>query len=67
MKQVPWISLGIAAVAMLNPVGLDFLRSAFFSNEALSRNIARPIVLMAAAILVALIAVEWWLRWRKIS
>lgn len=58
----PWISLLLCAVVALNPVGLDFLRSAFFSGEQLSRNIAQPIVLSALAILVLIGIIEWLVR-----
>ena len=58
----PWISLLLGAVVALNPVGLDFLRSAFFSGEQLSRNIAQPIVLSALAILVLIGIIEWLVR-----
>ncbi|RTE92510.1 MULTISPECIES: hypothetical protein [Bradyrhizobium] len=57
----PWISLLLGAVVALNPVGLDFLRSAF-SGEQLSRNIAQPIVLSALAILVLVGIIEWLVR-----
>ncbi len=59
---VPWISLLLTVVTVLNPVGMDFLRSAFFSNEQLSRNIAQPIVLSVLAILAMLALVEWLIR-----
>ena len=58
----PWISLLLAAIVALNPVGLDFLRSAFLASEALTRNIAQPIVLAAAAILVLAGVTEWLVR-----
>jgi hypothetical protein len=58
----PWISLLLAAIVSLNPVGLDFLRSAFLADEALTRNIARPIVLAAAAIVVLAAVTEWLVR-----
>ena len=58
----PWISLLLGAVVALNPVGLDFLRSAFFSGEQLSRNIAQPIVLSALAILLLVGIIEWLVR-----
>ena len=44
----PWISLLLSAALVCNPVGLDFLHSAFFAGEQLARNIAQPIVLTAA-------------------
>ena len=58
----PWISLLLIAFAVLNPIGLDFIRLALFSNEQLSRNIAGPIVLMVLAILCALALVEFFVR-----
>ncbi|WP_430516793.1 hypothetical protein [Bradyrhizobium yuanmingense] len=46
----------------LNPVGLDFLHSAFFAGEQLARNIAQPIVLTALAIIVLVVLLEWLVR-----
>jgi hypothetical protein len=59
---LPWISLLLIVFAALNPIGLDFLRSALFSNEQLSRNIAGPIVLMVLAALCVLALVEFFVR-----
>ncbi|MHB0768002.1 hypothetical protein [Bradyrhizobium sp. 5.13L] len=58
----PWISLLLGAVVALNPIGLDFLHSAFLSGEQLSRNIAQPIVLSGLAILVLIGIIEWLVR-----
>ncbi|UWU89553.1 hypothetical protein [Bradyrhizobium sp. CB1015] len=58
----PWISLLLGVVVALNPVGLDFLHSAFFAGEQLARNIAQPIVLTALAIIVLVVVLEWLLR-----
>lgn len=58
----PWISLLLGAGVALNPVGLDFLQSAFLSGEQLSRNIAQPVVLSALAILVLIGTIEWLAR-----
>ena len=58
----PWISALLTAAVALNPVGLDFLRSAFFAGEQLARNIAQPIVLTAMAILVLTGVLEWLVR-----
>ena len=52
----------LLAILVLNPLGLDVLNAAFFSNEQLSRNIWQPIALIAIAILSALLLVEWLLR-----
>jgi len=65
LRRVPWIALALAALLALNPVGLDFLRGAFWSGEQLSRNIAQPIVFIVIAILVALALIEMLVRyWR---
>ncbi|ULK98159.1 hypothetical protein [Bradyrhizobium sp. I71] len=58
----PWISLLLGAVVALNPIGLDFLRSAFFAGEQLARNIAQPIVLTALAVMVLVVVLEWLVR-----
>ncbi|AWM01454.1 hypothetical protein [Bradyrhizobium amphicarpaeae] len=58
----PWISLLLGAVVALNPIGLDFLHSAFLASEQLARNIARPIVLIALAVTVLAVMLEWLVR-----
>ncbi|MBB4259659.1 MULTISPECIES: hypothetical protein [unclassified Bradyrhizobium] len=58
----PWISLLLGAVVALNPIGLDFLHSAFFAGEQLARNIAQPIVLIALAVMVLALMLEWLVR-----
>ena len=58
----PWISLLLGAVVALNPVGLGFLHSAFFAGEQLARNIAQPIVLVALAVMVLAVMLEWLVR-----
>jgi hypothetical protein len=52
----------LATVLALNPVGLEFLRSAFLAGEQLTRNIAQPIVLTAMAILGLIGVLEWLVR-----
>jgi hypothetical protein len=52
----------LAAILVLNPVGLDFLHSAFFADEQLTRNIAQPIVLTAIAIMALIVVLEWLVR-----
>ena len=52
----------LTAAVALNPIGIDFLRSAFFAGEQLARNIAQPIVLTAMAILGLIGALEWLVR-----
>jgi len=52
----------LLAILVLNPLGLDVINAAFFSNEQLSRSIWQPIALIAIAILLALLLLEWLLR-----
>ena len=62
MQRWPWITLILVAVVLVTPVGRDFVYSAFFSGEQLSRNIAQPIVFSGLAIALLLAALEWWIR-----
>ena len=52
----------IAAIVALNPLGLDAIYAAFFANEALSRNIWRPIVLTGGTIAALIALLEWRIR-----
>lgn len=63
MRRWPWITMLVAALLALNPIGLDFIHSAFFAGEQLTRNIAQPIVMTAALIALAAVALEWLIRW----
>jgi hypothetical protein len=62
MTTLPWITIVLALVLALNPLGLDVIQLAFMSNEALSRNIWRPIVLIVAGVLLAVGVIEWLIR-----
>ena len=52
----------LAAIAVLNPIGLEVIHAAFFSGEALSRSIWRPIALTGMAIMVLVVVLEWQIR-----
>jgi hypothetical protein len=52
----------LAAAAVLNPIGMDIIYSAFLTGEQLSRNIWQSIAWIAIAILAALVLLEWTLR-----
>ena len=52
----------LAAVAVLNPLGLDVIHAAFFSGEALSRGIWGPIALTCMAIMALIVLLEWRMR-----
>lgn len=60
--QWPWVSMLLAAILALNPIGLDVIYAAFFSGEALSRNIWGPIVLTGMAIAALVTVLEWRTR-----
>jgi hypothetical protein len=62
----PWMTLLLLLAAVLNPLGLDMIHAAFFSGEALSRNIWQPIALIALAMLLILIGLEWFIRLRAL-
>ena len=63
----PWIPLLLSALVALNPLGLDVIHAAFFSNEALSRNIWGSIALTAMAIMALIVLLEWGPRMFIIS
>jgi formate hydrogenlyase subunit 3/multisubunit Na+/H+ antiporter MnhD subunit len=48
--------------ALLNPLGLDIIQAAFFTSEALSRNIWLPLASIAIVILVTMVGLEWLFR-----
>ena len=58
----PWVSLVIAVAVTASPWGTAFLSNALFSGEALSRDIARPIVFGAAAVMLLAVLGEFALR-----
>jgi hypothetical protein len=61
-RSWPWITTLLAAIVVLNPIGLEIVHSAFLSGEALSRNIWQPIVLIGFAIAVLIGVLEWRIR-----
>ena len=52
----------LAVVMALSPLGIDVIHAAFFSGEALSRDIWRPIVLTGIAIAALIVLLEWGIR-----
>jgi len=58
----PWISMLVSLILMLSPHGRKIIDAAFFTGEALSRNIWAPIALTIFAIMAAVILVEWLIR-----
>ena len=62
MHRWPWITVLMAVVLAVTPVGQDSIYLAFFSGEQLSRNIAQPIFFIALAVIALLVVLEWWVR-----
>jgi hypothetical protein len=62
LMRWPWISMLLAVLVIISPLGRDILHDAFFSGEALSRNIAQFVLLIGLAILVVITAIEWLVR-----
>jgi hypothetical protein len=52
----------LAAIIVLNPLGIDVIQAAFFANEALSRDIWGPIALTGMAIMALIVLLEWGTR-----
>ena len=60
--QWPWISILLASIVALNPLGLDVIHAAFLLGEALSRNIWGPIALTGMAVMAVIVLLEWRIR-----
>jgi len=63
LRFIPWITLVLAAVLALNPVGLEFLHGAFVSTEALTQKISGPIVWSVIALLLLIAIAEMIVRY----
>jgi hypothetical protein len=61
----PWVTTIVTVVLAVSPIGQAFISGAF-SGEALSRNIARPILIGAMLVLAACFVLEAWI-WRVIG
>jgi len=58
----PWFSMLLAIAVIVSPLGREVIHNAFFSGEALSRNIAQPMFFIGLAILILIAALEWVVR-----
>lgn len=58
----PWITLTIAAVVTLNPIGLEIIHSAFSASEQLARSLGQFLVYCVLGGLAAIGAVEFAIR-----
>jgi hypothetical protein len=62
MTRWPWISLLLAVLIVISPVGREIVHDAFYSGEALSRNIAQFVLSIALGIAVLIAALESLVR-----
>jgi hypothetical protein len=58
----PWISLLFAIIVILSPLARDVFHDAFFSGEALARNISQAMLTFGFAFLILAVALEWLVR-----
>ena len=58
----PWITLSIAAVVALNPIGLDIIYNAFSSGEQLARTLGQFLIYCALGIAFAVGLIEFGIR-----
>ena len=58
----PWITLSIAAIAALNPIGLEIIHSAFSSGEQLARTLGQFLVYCALGIAAGVGLIEFGIR-----
>jgi hypothetical protein len=64
----PWISLLLATIVIISPLGREIVHDALFSGEALSRNIAQAMLYVGLAALILTVALEWLVRliiWKR--
>jgi membrane protein DedA with SNARE-associated domain len=64
MRQWPWITLAVAAIAAVTPIGQNVIYLSFFSGEQLSNDIWRPFFFIGLTIVFVIAALEWWIRRR---
>ncbi|MDB5598938.1 MAG: hypothetical protein JWN71_982 [Xanthobacteraceae bacterium] len=58
----PWVTTVVTFGLAVSPIGQAFISGAF-SSEALSRNIARPILIGAGLVLIVAGLLEAWIWW----
>jgi hypothetical protein len=52
----------LAIAVIVSPPGREIIHDAFFSGEALSRNIAQPVFFIGLGVAVLIGAIEWLVR-----
>ena len=54
----PWVSILLALLVAVSPLGREVVHNAFFGDDALSRSIAQPFFFMGIAVFVLIAIVE---------
>jgi hypothetical protein len=62
MTRWPWISLLLAVLIVISPVGREIIHDAFYSGEALSRSISLAVIYIGLGSVAAIAALEWLVR-----
>jgi hypothetical protein len=55
--------MALTAIAVLNPVAFDVIRGAFYSGDQLARSLGQLLLMVFGGIAVAMIVLEWLVRW----
>ncbi len=63
MRHIPWITLAVAIVFFVSPPGASLIQQAFLSGEQLSNNIGQFVFLIVLGIVIALAALEWFIKY----
>jgi len=63
MRRWPWITLILAVLVAISPLGREVFEGAFVSGEQLSRSISQFMLAVGLAILVSLALLEWLAKW----
>jgi hypothetical protein len=62
MTRWPWISLLLAVLTVISPVGREIIYDAFYRGEGLSRNIAQFVLCIGLGIVALIVVLEWLVR-----
>jgi hypothetical protein len=62
MTRWPWMTMVLAVLVVISPLGRDIIHDAFFSGEALSRSISQFVLYIGLAFLVLIAGLEWLVR-----
>ena len=58
----PWITMLLAVLVIISPLGREIIHDAFFSHEPLSQSIAQFLLYIGIAVAVLIGGLEWLVR-----